>query len=452
MEGLNLKKRLWIILTIALIGTGVWGYDQYQKNMQHNIYLENQFQRMFYDLMLDMENVQVNLAKIMVAGTPRQNVMVLSEIRYLCYDAQEKLCQLPIEHANVSRTQKFLSQVGDYSMAMARKNLEGKPLNDKEMKTLKELHNYSNHLSKQLIDLQNKMAQNGTKIGELTQKGNKKIKKANQDLLKTSFLNVEEKMQKYPKLIYDGPFSEHVEGRKSNLNGKKITSKQAQRIAESFLDDIEYKSKVTGEITNSRIPGYLIELSYAGGKNTYEISAAVSNTGGKIIWLLNNRNIGKLKITEKRGIAISQEFLKRKGYSNMVPTYFVKNDGQLLINFAYKDGETIVYTDLIKVKVGLDEGDIIGFEAAGYLFNHHKRSIETPKIDANEAKEKINIFADVSQPRLAIIPTEAGDEILCYEFRSKFNDDIFLIYIDANTGEEQKILQVVIKDEGVLML
>ncbi|HHY90214.1 MAG TPA: germination protein YpeB, partial [Clostridiales bacterium] len=110
-----MKKGLWVLLGIVLVGMGMWGFDQYRKNQQYNLYLENQFQRAFYDLLVDIENVQVNLAKLMVSATPKQNVMMLSEIRSLCYDAQEKLSQLPIDHTNVSKTQKFLSQVGDYS-------------------------------------------------------------------------------------------------------------------------------------------------------------------------------------------------------------------------------------------------------------------------------------------------------------------------------------------------
>jgi len=433
---------------------GIWGFDQYRKNMQYHLYLENQFQRMFYDLLVDIENVQVNLAKLMVSGTPKQNVMTFSEIRSLCYDAQEKLSQLPIDHTNVSKTQKFLSQVGDYSMALSRKNLEGKPLSTEEMKTLQELHRYSNILSQQLISLQKEMAQNGIKIGELVQKGNKRLRKANQNMLTTNFLNVEEKMQKYPKLIYDGPFSEHIEQQKTNLQGKNITSQQAQKIAASFLEDQKYRAEEIGEIQNNRIPGYLIALNPVQDRerNHSEISMAVSKKGGKIIWMLNNREIGKAKISEEQGIEIAKKFLKKKGYPNMLPTYFEKNDGQLLINFAYQEDGIIIYTDLIKVKVGLDKGDIVGFEAAGYLHNHRARNLDLPKISEEEAQKRINVFAEPSKPRLAIIPTEGGKEVLCYEFKVQFGQDIFLVYIDANSGEEQKILQVLIQGEGILVI
>ena len=45
---------------------------------------------------------------------------------------------------------------------------------------------------------------------------------------------------------------------------------------------------------------------------------------------------------------------------------------------------------------------------------------------------------------LAVIPTEWQTEILCYEFKGKVEDREFLVYINAETGEEEDIL--VIKD------
>ncbi|KXG77887.1 germination protein YpeB [Thermotalea metallivorans] len=448
-----MRKGIVIALTAALIGSGIWGYQQYRQNIEHNIYLENQFQRMFYDMIVDVENIQVALAKIMVTGTPRQNVMLFTDIMHLSYDAQEKLSQLPIEHSHVSRTQKFLSQVGDFSMALARKNLDGKPLNQKEMDTLEELHNYSNYLSQQLIALQNQIAEKGVKIGELRKKANKKLDQANKNIIATSFVNLEEKMQEYPELIYDGPFSEHLRRKKPKLTGGPIPKEAILKIAEAFVDDgIKYDARVLGDMDDTRMPSYVISLQPKQGGAESEISMAVTKTGGKVVWMLDHRDIGEARISEEQGIQIAQNFLKKQGYDNMIPTYSVQYDGQMVINFAYQQDDVVVYPDLIKVKVGLDQGKIVGFEAEGYLSNHFERKITPPQISAEEAREKISMNAEVSEPRLAIIPTEGGDEVLCYEFKARFKQDTFLIYINANTGDEQKILQVIIKDEGVLML
>ncbi|QXM05441.1 germination protein YpeB [Crassaminicella indica] len=446
-----MKKSFLILLGVLLIGTGIWGYTQYEQNRENKIFLENQFNRMFHDMVVDVENIQVNLSKVMVTGTPKQNVLLFSDITHLCYDAQEKLSQLPIAHKNVSRTEKFLSQVGDLSAALARKNLEGKPLSQKEKETLEELHNYSNYLSKEYITLQDNMAKQGMYIGELRKKANEKLKKANKNMLSTSFINIEEKMQKYPELIYDGPFSEHVRKRKVNLTERKIEKGEIEKIVENFLDDsIKYEVNFISETDYGTIPVYVLELKSK--KREKAITMAVTKRGGHVLWLLDPKKINEAKISEQEGIRIAQDFLKERGYENMIPTYSLKYDGQLFINFAYMQDNVIIYTDLIKVKVGLDEGKIVGFDVEGYLMNHRERNILKPKVTIKEAREKVSIYAKNSKPRLAIIPTEGGEEVLCYEFKAEYKEDTFLIYINAQTGEEQKILQVIIKDNGVLML
>ena len=448
-----MRRGFMLLLVLALLGTGVWGYNQYRENMQNTVILENQFQRMFQVMITDVENIQANLGKVMVTGTPRQNVLLFSDIMQLSYDAQEKLSQLPIDHGNVSRTQKFLSQVGDLSTALARKNLEGKPLNEEEMNILQELHNYSNYLAQQLISLQADMSENGMKIGELRKKANQKLKDANENMLATSFINVEERMQEYPELIYDGPFSEHIQKKKPYLAGKKVEQDELVKIAEEFVGNgSKFDIEVLGEINDSRIPVYLVELQPLKENNNDRVSMSITKNGGKVVWMLDTREVKAAKISEKQGVEAAQKFLNQKGYVDMVPTYSEKYDGQMVINFAYTQNDVIIYTDLIKVKVGLDEGSVIGFEDEGYLFNHHIRQLAPPSISEEEARDKISMNAKVDKPRLAVIPTEGGSEVLCYEFQAQYKQDTFLIYINAETGEEQKILQVIIKDNGVLMM
>jgi germination protein YpeB len=448
-----MRKGIILALSVALIGSGVWGYQQYLQNMEHNINLENQFQRMFYDMIVDVENIQVSLAKIMVTGTPKQNVVLFTDIAHLSYDAQEKLSQLPIDHGNVSKTQKFLTQVGDLSMSLARKNLDGKPLEQSEMDTLEQLHNYSNHLSQQLIELQGQIADGGTKIGELARKANRELEEVNENMLTTSFVNMEEKIREYPELIYDGPFSEHLKRKKPRLQGNQISENEIERIAEAFVNDgTKYKADVLGDLNDTRMPAYVVSLTPTAGEASHELSMAITKIGGKVIWMLDSGNIGEPKLTEEQGIQTAQSFLKKQGYQQMIPTYSIKYDGQMVINFAYQQNDVVIYPDLIKVKVALDVGKVVGFEAEGFLSNNYKRSIDPPKIEVEEAREKISMAAEVSEPRLAMIPTEGGSEVLCYEFRAKYKQDTFLIYINANTGDEQKILQMIVKDEGVLML
>jgi len=448
----NIFIGMFVSVLIILALAFNWGYNQTQELNRYNVYVENQFQRMFYNLVGNVEDIQSNLAKVMVTGTPKQNVLIFTNLMYKAYDAQEKLTQLPINHKDAGKTQKFLSQVGDLSMAMARKNLRGITLTQEDMGKLEELHNYANYLARSLIELQGDIANNGTKLRRLMGKAGKNLKETNKNMINTSFLNVEERMQEYPELIYDGPFSEHIANIKPKLEGENISKDKAMKVAKEFLKDKrEYEATFVTETDNTRLPAYIFELRDQDNKESY-ISIAITKKVGKPLWMFDTKPVGNENISKEKAIQIAQDFLKKNGFENMVSTYTEEYDGQIIINFAYKDGEVIVYTDLIKVKVSLEDGTIKGFEAEGYLTNHHNRTIPKTLISEKEAKNMISIGAEVKEVRLAIIPTEGSKEILCYEFLTKYKEDDFLVYVNALNGEEEKILQMIIKEKGVLMM
>ena len=51
----------------------------------------------------------------------------------------------------------------------------------------------------------------------------------------------------------------------------------------------------------------------------------------------------------------------------MKRTYYLKEEGVMTINYAYVQNDVTMYPDLIKLKVALDNGDILGIETQGYL-------------------------------------------------------------------------------------
>ena len=46
---------------------------------------------------------------------------------------------------------------------------------------------------------------------------------------------------------------------------------------------------------------------------------------------------------------------------------------------------------------------------------------------------------NIDSQRLCIIPTDSKDEVLAYEFKGNIDDKEFLVYINANTLQEEKI-------------
>ena len=136
----------------------------------------------------------------------------------------------------------------------------------------------------------------------------------------------------------------------------------------------------------------------------------------------------------------------------MVDTYYISEDGTAVINYAYKQGDVVVYPDLVKVKIALDTGEILGLEAKGYLSSHIVRDIPEPKISMEEARQAISPRVEILSSGLAIIPTNYKTEIFTYEFKGKLNNRDFLVYINAENGNEEDILMIINTPNGILTM
>lgn len=136
----------------------------------------------------------------------------------------------------------------------------------------------------------------------------------------------------------------------------------------------------------------------------------------------------------------------------MKETYYLKQDGVVTINYAYEQNGVIMYPDLVKLKVALDNGEILGIETTGYLNSHEERSLTEPKISMDEAKKILNKDLKIESEGRAIIPTQWQTEVECYEFKGKVDDTEFLVYINTQTGKEEDILVIVNTPNGTLTM
>ena len=70
----------------------------------------------------------------------------------------------------------------------------------------------------------------------------------------------------------------------------------------------------------------------------------------------------------------------------------------------------------------------------------------------DEARAKINKKMNIGSVGLAIIPTDYKTELFTYEFKGKFNNQDFLVYINAVTGKEENVLMIVNTPNGILTM
>lgn len=439
------KNKFWIATTaIAIIIAVILGYNLFNQKKSYAITKENDNNMAFYQVVGYVQNVKTYLAKSMVSKSAEHGAEILTHVWREANLALSYLGMLPIESQELENTEKFLNQVSEYSYALSRKNIDGSGLTDEDINKIKELYNYSNDLSNTLNEMADELNNGTLKWSDLINNTE------GSDIAEVSTFDViEENFHEYTGLIYDGAFSEHITSSdKKGLTGDEIDEENAKKKAEDFIGKDKIKeTKSNGYVENGSIPVYRFEMITHDNKT---IGISISKKGGHVVFLNYNRDVNEEKITEQDAVQKGKEYLAEKGFKDMQETYYMKDNGFITVNYAYKQNDVVIYADLIKVKIALDNGEVIGLETTGYLNCHYDRNIPKNKISIEDARKHLSDRIQVTSEGLAMIPTEWKTEKFCYEFKGKIEDVDFIAYINAESGEEEDILIVTNTPNGTL--
>jgi spore germination protein len=445
----NNRAKNAVILILAL--TTLFGAYQFQRAKVLRRQLDAQYNRAFYEMMGYVDNVEIMLSKAMLTSSPDLTAKILKDVWHQAELASTNLGQLPIGQGALSNTQKFISQVGDYAQSLNFQSTKGLDMDGKQTETLENLHKFAVTLEENLDKLQGDLAAGNLKWENLGGQGSKTFGHNSQEMPK-SFETIDNSFQEMPTLIYDGPFSEHMTSQKPlGLTGDKISDEQAiEKLKVIFGKDNIRNVKKVSDNKNGTIDTYNFSFELKGKKDFNTAEADVSVIGGKMVWFLYDRDVGEKKLDIDQAKEIGKKFLEKTGFKNMKDTYYTEQQGIATINYAYEEDGITVYADLVKVKVALDNGEVVGFESKGYLMSHRKRDVGKPTITEAQARAKVKRGEDIKSSGLAIIPTDFATELFCYEFKGKLNNKDFIVYINAITGDEEDVLLIINTEEGVL--
>ena len=445
------KGHMLSVICILLIVVAILGAILYKKQREYRQASENSYNMAFYELVDYVQSVETYLAKSLISTTPEHGAETLTNLWREANLAQSYLSMLPIESQELENTEKFLNQVSDYSYSLSRKNIYNEDLTEEDLGNLQDLHGYSVELENTLNQLSEDLNTGRLQWGELTKKGTVAFAQQVDNISKESFSNLEENFHEYSGLIYDGAFSEHItSSEKRGITGNDIEEEEAKNKVQEIIgkDNIKELSNL-GLSENASIPAYDFSIK---NNNDENINISISKKGGHIIYMNTNRDVNSEVISQEEANKKGKEYLEKLGFSNMKETYYLVQEGIMTINYAYMQEDVIMYPDLIKVKVALDNGEILGIETTGYLNNHTGRDISNVKISKEEAKKNLNKNLQIESEGMAIIPTEWKTEILCYEFKGKVDDREFLVYINAENGREEDILIITNTPNGTLAM
>ena len=408
-------------------------------------YSENGWKRAFGTLSADLTEIDTALKKCRAAGSAALAGDAAVEIYARAQEAQALLGELPLSGWQLDGITGYLGRLGDYALALSRSAVRGR-LSAEERENLSALGAGAAKLNEGCLELQASLEEGTLTAGQLQELASEL---PGERLLGDDLLALADEFPELPTLIYDGPYSESaVVGPARMLEGMEpVSEEDAIRAAAAFTGRSADSFTVLGR-SEGTLPCYLLTA----GKGPDTVTLRVTRQGGIVADLVSGAGGYAGSLSPEEAVGQAKTFLKARGFDALQETYWTKEDGSVLVSFAAVQDGWVCYPDLIKVRVSLDGGAVIGFDAVGYLMNHRERELPTP-VSAETARASVSPSLTVLSEGLAVIPTEGKQERCCREFKCADGDGThFIVYADAETGEEVKLLMLIESENGTLVM
>ena len=432
--------RLIALFAFFTVSLAVYSVTVTVKANRLSIAEEARNQRTVNELCESIDSITVDLQKCLYAASSDMLREQGNKLNREATSAKESLGQLANETADTEEIYRFLSQVGNYVIALSGSS----SLSEKDAESLRALCDYSAALNKELTALLSDYS-DGTVAFSVKRDTLAPEGAALPDDFYTRMKDTAQTVTDYPTLLYDGPFSDSVsKGDYSAIKDKnQVTRDEAKQKAAKITGLSPTAFREEEDINGD------IELYCFSSKDIY---ITVTKNGGLIHSFIRDASAGEATITPEEAVNRGLVYLRKLGYKSMKESYYSVYDGICTVNYAYVQDGVICYSDLIKVSISLDKGEPVAFDASAWLSNHRTRRILKERVTEDTAREGLADCLTVLSEGKALIPTDSGKEVLCYEFHCKdsITDSEVLIYTDCRTGEERDIMLLLYEDDGIL--
>lgn len=432
-----------VLVCFMLVGLAAYGvYYNIEANKSKQI-IQNQYQRAFADMSNYVNQAENYLLKAMAAGTPGLVSEMLEHACECSAQAESCLASLPINQQSTEKISNYLVQLGDIANCWSHRAVNGGKLTENEYETLSALYGYAQDLSGVIYTLGNNLSDNSFNWNKMD---------------KSTLKRISEPFTDYPELNYKGKFSSHISNSEAKcLIGYNMQKEDCRGYATKYFNKIcscpaeEIGFEYCGENSYQNIETYCFTMSCA-----ENISAHIDVTKkcGLLYSMIIDRKIGNINLSPEQGIEAGKGFLKSIGLNNMTVNTYSTDGETVTVNYVYEKNGIIYYPDAVNVKIALDNGTPIAYEAHKYITSHYesKSRVSKANISVNDARELLSTHFDAKSVKEVIVEGAAGDEYHAYEFKGMVSGHPVLVYVNADNGTESDILLLYESEQGMLSI
>lgn len=224
------------------------------------------------------------------------------------------------------------------------------------------------------------------------------------------------------------------------LPSQEVGSGKALQIAKEFVGVERVTSVSPAPDTAGALPAFGVTVQTA----DVTLNLEVTRRGGKVLMMVpETASFPMEKSVEACRIA-ALDFLASRGFGSMEAMYYQVYDGLCVMTCVWVEKGVLIWPDRCVVQVRMDTAEVVGIEARSFWKNHIARNLPVPLLTKEEAAAHLSGDVTVTASRLCLLPHE-GQERLCWQFTATRGDDVWIIYVDAITGQElllEKLMQL----------
>lgn len=384
--------------------------------------------------------IQNDFSKLRVSSSSEEQARLLTDVLVRSEVAETNLERLPLSDATSSAISGFINKTTSFASSALEKLYAGETLSESDLSTVAYLYELNSSIRSEIDNLSAHMTVKDITSFMSGKEGGKVYQ---------SFDKIGESTLSSPEGITEGPFA----GNSSAVAGKalsrydEISSGDGESVITRLFKDYGItETECVGEAT---ISGFGCYNYSAEDENGDEYYIQLTKRGGKLVFFDSYKDCSDVNFNAERCEEIAKDFLENCGFNDLTAVWVNENGTTCNINFVYETNGVACYQDSIKVKVCENRGIVTGVEAYSYWANHVKRDIPSPSVSESQAVKAVG-DCDVTSVRLALISLN-GKETLCYEAECSYGGDGYLVYVDAMSGKEVKVLAVESSDRGRIL-
>lgn len=381
-----------------------------------------------YELVGVMENVDDDLDRIRVSASPVSQSRILTDVLVQARVAESNLEKLPVEMLSDRNLTAFINRVGSESERMLSKLRNGEKLSKEDKEQLEKLYQTSHAVRAELSEY----------VANMNEKDMMQFMKKGEGVIRDVLDRIENATLPENGDVKEGIDSEIAQNNPVK-NTQKIGTAKAEELCKTYFSDYGMDSfQCIGETVGENYARYNVQ---GHDKEGTMLFAEIDERTGSLVGFNYYKECNERRFDHENAVDLAEEFLEKLGYEDMTAVRIRENGTDADITFVYEEDDVFIYPDSVKVKVCLSRGIVSGMDATSYIKNHRKRDLEKAKISLSTAREKLNENLDVLGARTALVNTVKGEK-MAYEFLCSYGEEKYVVYINAQTGDEISIVNL----------